>query len=77
MLGRKKKSSPEEAKATMAAAVAERELRGGAGPAQREVTRFDHGSRVPGWDDAVDRPHRSTPPRIGSSIPRLQIMSAT
>ncbi len=54
MIGRKRKASPEEAKATMAAAVAERELRGGPGPAQRTVTRFEHGSRVPGWDDAVD-----------------------
>lgn len=25
-----------------------------AAPAQRTVTRFGHGSRVPGWDDAVD-----------------------
>jgi len=54
MIGRKKKPSPEEASATMAAAVAVRELRGGPGPAQREVTRFGHGSRVPGWDDAAD-----------------------
>jgi NADH-quinone oxidoreductase subunit E len=56
MLGRKKKGSSDsgEASATMAAAVAERELRGGPGPAQREVTRFGHGSRVPGWDDAAD-----------------------
>jgi len=54
VIGRKKKASPEAAAATMAAAVAERELRGGPGPAQRTVTRFEHGSRVPGWDDAVD-----------------------
>jgi NADH-quinone oxidoreductase subunit E len=27
---------------------------GGRDPISREVTRFGHGSRVPGWDDAVD-----------------------
>jgi NADH:ubiquinone oxidoreductase subunit E len=57
MIGRKKKRTraPDgQAAGTMAAAVATRELRGGPGPAQRSVTRFGHGSRVPGWDDAVD-----------------------
>src|SRR5436190_21521688 len=56
MIGRKKKRppAPGSTSATMAAAVAERELRGGPGPAQRTVTRFGHGSRVPGWDDAAD-----------------------
>jgi NADH:ubiquinone oxidoreductase subunit E len=54
MIGRKKKASASEAAATTAAAVAERERHGGPGPAQRTVTRFGHGSRVPGWDDAAD-----------------------
>jgi NADH:ubiquinone oxidoreductase subunit E len=57
MIGRKKAKSPEavaEATAAMSAAVATREARGGPGPAQRTVTRFGHGSRVPGWDDAAD-----------------------
>ncbi len=56
MIGRRKKSPQAVAAADvqMAAAVATRELRGGPGPAQRSVTRFGHGSRVPGWDDAVD-----------------------
>jgi NADH-quinone oxidoreductase subunit E len=54
MLGRKRKASPEESTAAMAAAVAERESHGGAGAPQRTVTRFGHGSRVPGWDDAAD-----------------------
>jgi NADH:ubiquinone oxidoreductase subunit E len=54
MLGRKKKPSSGESTATMAAAIAERASHGGAGPAQRTVTRFGHGSRVPGWDDAAD-----------------------
>jgi NADH-quinone oxidoreductase subunit E len=54
VIGRRKKPSPDEAAATTAAAVAERASHGGPGPAQRTVTRFGHGSRVPGWDDAVD-----------------------
>ena len=51
MIGRKKKNG---------ATTAELERRPEAnataaeGPRQREVTRFEHGSRVPGWDDAVD-----------------------
>ena len=59
MIGRKRKRAPDgedaaEATAATAAAVATRKLRGGPGPAQRTVTRFGHGSRVPGWDDAAD-----------------------
>jgi NADH-quinone oxidoreductase subunit E len=54
MLGRKKKPSSAESDATMAAAVAERAAHGGPGPQQQAVSRFGHGSRVPGWDDAVD-----------------------
>jgi NADH:ubiquinone oxidoreductase subunit E len=58
VIGRRKKDkSPEAvavATAQTAAAVATRAAHGGAGPAQRTVTRFGHGSRVPGWDDAAD-----------------------
>jgi NADH-quinone oxidoreductase subunit E len=54
VIGRKKKPTSSESAATMAAAVAERKLHGGPGPAQRTVTRFGYGSRVPGWDDAAD-----------------------
>jgi NADH-quinone oxidoreductase subunit E len=56
VIGRKKKArtrAPDGA-ATTAAAIAEREAHGGPGTAQRTVTRFGHGSRVPGWDDAAD-----------------------
>ncbi|HEV7805882.1 MAG TPA: NAD(P)H-dependent oxidoreductase subunit E [Solirubrobacteraceae bacterium] len=58
MIGRRKRAADPEAVAAAAAetaaAVATRELRGGPGPAQRSVTRFGHGSRVPGWDDAAN-----------------------
>jgi NADH:ubiquinone oxidoreductase subunit E len=59
MIGRKRRRAPDDeavaaVSAEMAAAVATREQRGGPGPAQRSVTRFGHGSRVPGWDDAAD-----------------------
>ena len=65
MIGRRKKKQVEPhgsdvavAPTTTAGATAaiERPRRGSPEPVapQREVTRFGHGSRVPGWDDAVD-----------------------
>jgi NADH-quinone oxidoreductase subunit E len=64
VIGRRKRKedAPEAATSNgsdgaSAAAVATRARDRGVaaqGPMQREVTRFDHGSRVPGWDDAVD-----------------------
>jgi len=66
VIGRRKKTrAPDGAQAvdavdtaTVAGATAaiDRPRRGQPEPVapQREVTRFSHGSRVPGWDDAVD-----------------------
>jgi NADH-quinone oxidoreductase subunit E len=67
MIGRRKKSRALDGQ-EQAQAVAGAEAVGGSSAAiavqrrgqpapiapQREVTRFGHGSRVPGWDDAVD-----------------------
>ena len=60
MIGRKKKArarAAESAEAVGGATAAiDRPRRSQQAPIapQREVTRFGHGSRVPGWDDAVD-----------------------
>jgi len=60
VIGRKKKArarAAESAEAVGGATAAiDRPRRGQQAPVapQREVTRFGHGSRVPGWDDAVD-----------------------
>ena len=65
MIGRKKKKQVEphgsdvdiDATTTVGATAAITRPRRGAPepvPPQREVARFGHGSRVPGWDDAVD-----------------------
>ena len=59
MIGRKKRRAvaAETAEAIGGATAAiDRQRRGQPAPVapQREVVRFGHGSRVPGWDDAVD-----------------------
>jgi NADH:ubiquinone oxidoreductase subunit E len=59
MIGRKKRRAiPSESAEAVGGATAaiDRPRRGQPDPIapQREVTRFGHGSRVPGWDDAVD-----------------------
>jgi NADH-quinone oxidoreductase subunit E len=40
-------------------------------PGTRRVTRFEHGSRVPGWDDAVDlsKPPATVPDIADASVP--------
>lgn len=56
MIGRRKKglTQPLEETATFAATAADPLAGATATMPSREVTRFGHGSRVPGWDDAVD-----------------------
>jgi NADH:ubiquinone oxidoreductase subunit E len=65
VIGRRKKAARarDEAEAiagaeavggTSAAVAVQRRGQPAPHPPQREVTRFSHGSRVPGWDDAVD-----------------------
>ena len=60
MIGRKRKRAPDGPEAVAVAtaeradAIATMRAHGGPGPLQQTVTRFGHGSRVPGWDDAVD-----------------------
>jgi NADH:ubiquinone oxidoreductase subunit E len=54
VIGRRRKRAPDGVlvPAVERGADALRDLP--AAPPQRDVTRFDHGSRVPGWDDACD-----------------------
>jgi NADH:ubiquinone oxidoreductase subunit E len=52
VIGRRKKRATEPAREAVLVPAVERAPE--AAPPQRTVPRFGHGSRVPGWDDAVD-----------------------
>lgn len=54
MIGRRRKGQPGGITPTIAATAADPVAADPATMPSREVARFGHGSRVPGWDDAVD-----------------------
>jgi NADH-quinone oxidoreductase subunit E len=55
VIGRRRKRETEPAREAVLVPTVERETAGTSpAPPQRTVPRFGHGSRVPGWDDAVD-----------------------